>query len=343
MNAAELFDALCNHYNVSPDRKGRAYVACPMCGKPSKRADVHFFFDAHYGGKCFVCGGTIGLRKMAELVGLYDNKPRLLPPPPPPKPEPPAPKWIERADDWAFSYETHTARNARWQAYKPVTSEEMGFYRLGYGTLPPYSSRCQHPRLILPIVSGESVIGFRARWDGCDCDAQKGKWLSALGTKTNLYNGSALTADARTAAALQLGPNIRSVFPKKIVAIVENPIDAIMFQRVSGMLTVATFGVSTWRDEWTKALVAYNPRLVIILYDHDLPGNGGSNPAEHAAMVRQWHDTHPEAKDAPPCNGIRLANALLEAGLPAQRYAWPKGSPLKYDIGAAIKDGIQLA
>lgn len=339
MRQEDRFRALLAHYHTDTDSKGRAYVACPVCGKESKRTDVHFFFDEKC-GKCFVCGAVVTLREMMQRAGLEESE-RPFPalPPPPPKQPIAEPDWKTNAEDWMLVYESAEERHKLWSAYKPLTDAEIDYYRMGYGPLPAHSSRCQHNRLILPLTCGSEIVGFRARHAGCECDERKTKWLSPSGTRVPLFNGAAMLSRDKHLAELLLGNNIRSNFRRRLVAIVENPIDAILFQRTTGWLSLATMGVSIWREEWTKTLREYRPEKVVIFYDNDLPGNGAPNERTALAWQEEWRTAHP-GNQPPVPGGVRLANALLEAGVNASIYRWPSSLPRKYDIGQAIADGL---
>lgn len=304
----DYFSLLCQHLNIAPDRRGECHVTCPSCGKEPKRGQAHFSFSEK-GAHCFVCGLDIGLKALAGHYGLTDGSPVA----PLPRVEA-APQYhydiLEHEPDrLAAQYAAHPEAVARWQAYKPLPAEVITRYQLGYGRLPRYSSRCQHERLIVPLLgSSGHVVGFRARSAGCDC----GKWLSPAGSQMVLFNMATL--------AFSAGEQLW---------IVENPIDALLLEQRYPVKAVATMGVTIWHDEWTHWIVAAKPRRVVVAYDHDVPGNGGT-----PEMRRRWAEEH--NGKVMPSNGARLANTLLTAGLPAVLLPWPEDAPEKADIGQVL-------
>lgn len=298
----DYFSSLCQHLQVAPDRRGECHVSCPSCGHPVKRGQTHFSFSRD-GAFCFVCGYDSGLRALAAHYGLADGMP-VERRPLPPRPEARHYNIREHApDELAVRYAAHPERMQRWQAYKPVNADTIKRYRLGFGALPAHSSRCPHRRLIVPLFEAGTCVGFRARQVECEC----GKWLSPGGSQLTLYNARDLAG--------------------KLVWIVENPIDALLIeQRYPECAAVATLGVSVWRDEWTE--LVRPARKVIVAYDHDCPGNGGT-----AAMRQAWLRTHPRL---PEPGGIKLVNRLLSAGIMALLFPWPADAPEHADIGSVL-------
>jgi len=329
MDAKELFTQLCRKLNVESDRDGEAHIPCPGCGKEPKRGHIHFSFSER-GGNCFVCGYQIGIFALAKIVGFDLGKKYEPPLPPPPKPIKEKPDWLKQGWEWVTKYNQNPLSQSKWAHYRGVSNIVVKLYWLGYGTLPPYSSRCQHPRLIVPLIVGHQVVGLRARTDDCKCD----KWLSASGTERLLYNGGFLAPTNLT--QLRLG-NSSMAKRNGIVVITENAIDALQIEELcGGWAAVATLGTANWLDEWTQALLEYKPEDVIIAFDHDLAGNGASNQGEYKQMLADWHTRNPKSTKVPTPAGITLINRLLKAGLPATLYQWPKSAPLKFDIGAML-------
>ncbi len=318
---------LCHYLHLSPDGKGRVYPTCPYCGKESTHNNVHTLLDDK-GYKCFVCGKRVSLFTFAKDVGLIGDEalPEL-----PVRPEPvilePA-KWLLQSHYWLSKWE-QPERFEQWNQYKPLKHKTIEAYRLGYGSLPEYSSRCTHDRLIVPLIT-DKLVGVRARWNGCECDSHKTKWLSPKDSQMVLYNGAMLGSGA------MLGISVQKWNYNSVLYIVENPIDCLMMVE-NDMYAVATLGVTIWHEDWTRIIKAAKPSIVIVVYDHDLAGNGGSTEREYEQMVKLWKEKNPQAHTPPVPNGVRLVNTLNDAGVFAKLYRWPAGTPLKADIGDLLK------
>ena len=307
----DYFSLLCQHLNVQPDRRGECHVACPACGKETKKGQTHFSFSER-GGHCFVCGSEFSLQALAAHYGIEGDA--LIQPierQEKPKREAPALDF----DRLALGYNRWPVIYEKWRAYKPIPDEVIDKNNLGYGIFPRHSSRCSHYRLIVPIYDQHRCIGLRGRAIDCDC----GRWLSPAGSQMFLYNWQALK-DAQG----------------KLLFIVENPIDALMLELVSdGIKAVATLGVTIWQDEYTDMIVAANPLRVIVAYDHDVPGNGGT-----PEMQRDWAESH--GGKVPEAGGIKVVNKLLRAGVKALLFPWPADSPVKSDIGDVIGEMVNV-
>ena len=305
-----LFDELCRHLNITPDRNGEAWTDCPQCGKPRKAKKFSF---NERGAHCFVCNYSAGLNAFADKVGLKDQRPYT---PPAVAAETPArPRaWQSDAELIVSSCESDPrVASVLARTGKPLKPATITAHRLGVGVFPGglwfsrdgHLQHCAHDRLIVPIVDAAGAItGFRCRAFQCDCT----KWLSPGGTVLQLYN-------------------VRAVLKGQPVVIVENPIDALLITE-RWYPAVATFGVSVWKDEYTAQLTALSPEIIISAYDNDAPGY-----TTDRAIIAEWVRAH---KCPPPLNGLKLANRLREAGLPAKPYVWPQGTPAKYDIGQLL-------
>ncbi len=305
-----LFDELCTHLHVKPDGHGEAWADCPQCGKPRK--DKKFSFNDR-GAHCFVCNYSAGLNALADKVGLKDQRPYT--PPQRAQETPHAPRaWQADAELITASCESDPrVSDVLKRTGKPLQQATIKANRLGVGVFPGglWFSRdgqmqhCTHDRLIVPIFDTTgSITGFRCRAFQCDCT----KWLSPGGTVLQLYN-------------------VNAVRKGQPVVIVENPIDALLITE-RWYPAVATFGVTIWKDDYTEALKALSPEIIISAFDNDAPGY-----TTDRAIIAAWIRQH---KSAPPLNGLRLANRLCEAGLAAKPYVWPIGTPAKYDIGQML-------
>jgi hypothetical protein len=331
MNADNLFARLVSFTHGEVDRTGECHIPCPACGHPSSPRNPHASFDAEHGFHCFVCGQGYSLPGLAKAVGLDDNT--YIPPPPTriEKPVKNAPSWLKNAQDYLDGYTSDLTVYDRWQAYKPLDPDLIRAYRLGVGVLPPYSSRCPHPRLIVPLLAGGEIRGFRGRSLGCDC----GKWLSAstMADWTKfLFNGGCLVQDQATARERNLGYSNSGYARGETLLILENPADAILAEQKLGVWAVATLGVTIWRDDWTQSLIECKPSSIVVGYDADMAGN-----LRTPQMEREWLAKNPKARTIPIPNGVRLVNHLLKAGLPASLFRWPKTAPPKCDIGQVLQ------
>ena len=310
----DLFGQLCAKLMVKPDREGEAHVECPGCGKEVKRGQTHFSFSAR-GGHCFVCGASYSLAALAQMYDVKDWRPD------PSRRQARERRRPERRWDGGAlmaQYTAHERRFEMWRRYRSLLSEAIiDRAGLGVGAFPQYTSKCEHDRLMVPLIVGGEVVGFRGRALDCEC----GKWLSPSGNRTVLYNGRRLGADIDTLA--DVTGNAKQV-SHPIVTIVENPLDALLIEELEGGYAVATLSVSYWKDEWTRAMVDLAPKLVMVMYDNDRPGNGGGQEGQ-----LRWLAEHP--KDIVP-NGVRLANDLIAAGVKAQLYDWGD-APYKMDAG----------
>ena len=313
---ARLFDSLCHHVHAEPDRRGEVHIDCPYCGKQAKRGQTHFRFSVR-GFKCWVCGESGSLKRLAEQLDaqpLDRPVPRAVAPVAPARPR----AWQTNPQAVLERFLEAPDRLPLWQAYKPLTLETIARWKLGVGLLP--SSACRHQRLIYPLLEDGRIVGFRGRSTGCDCP----KWLTAGGSKTVLFG-------------------LELVEPGSEVILVENPVDALLaIQETPGVVAVAsTAGAGTWREEWTQELRQRRPAHVTVWLDHDLAGNG-SRYHWHE-MVADWKAKHPDCKRIPDPNGPRIANLLEAAGIRASLYVWPKGTPLKYDLGSALIENMRAA
>jgi hypothetical protein len=285
-------------------------------------------------------GGTVfeflkdyrGIHDRAEalrVLGYGDGStaPRRLrlPPRRPPRPAGP-PAWQVNADAYLARYTSHPKRYALWQAYRPFWPSTIDKWRLGVGVLPMGSGECRHERLILPVMLGGVLKGFRGRVIDCSCT----KWLGTKGSEAVLFGSD----------QLRLGLE---------VIVTEAPISVILAaQEQPGVNVVAgTAGAGTWLDAWTAFLVSSRVPQVVVWFDNDLAG--GPNPdtyeMESKAWREKWTAKHPgrPVPDVPKPAGPRVMQKLAKAGLDAITYTWPPLTPLHADFDQLVMARMGLA
>ncbi len=348
-----LFDRLRQHY---PEREEQTrqgvtwvHVPCPSCGKESTRRNVHFSFSSTGKAKCFSCGYGANLKQLAAKLEILDE-PAPAPLPVRKAPEPRRYRWMDELPVYFQRYRAHPWVYEAWEGYRGLSPAVVDRYGLGVGVFPPYSSNCQHLRLTVPMLQDGAPVAFRGR---AVTDCGHAKWLTTAmgGRPPLLYNGAILLPEhERSMAANYDVTDSDSAYVRgRVLVVVENPVDCLLFDS-AGVSAVATLGVTMWTQErpWTTLLKLARPQKVLILYDHDLAGNGAANAAEYQAMTERWrehqrqtwrktHDTEWTETQPPTPNGVRLANLLNEAGVPAVCFRWPSSAPEKADPGWLIE------
>lgn len=323
MSNAPLYDRLIDHFK--PEH-GRAWLAiqCPNCGHVADKSRRSTTAMSETGWKCHSCGEGGSLWNLAERVGLTEapleraerqrerrNEQKRLPA-----------QWTRNPAAYLDKFLEHPERLQRWQAYKNLSLQSISRYRLGYGVLP--ASKCLHPRLIVPLFKDRQIVGFRGRAVSCQCT----KWLSSGGSQ-NVCVGLA------------------AIRPGNRVALIESEVDRILCQEhdPSVKMLALPFGVASWQDEWTHELKRRNPAHVLIILDNDLAGNPNREAYQHGLAL--WHQkmdamiaagrikTKPDRPPYP--NAYKYLKQFRAAGLNADRYIWPDGTPYKYDIGEMFK------
>lgn len=304
---------------------GEYHAPCPFCGGTDR-----FVCQLDRNGQtlwlCRSCTGAkwqdaISYLMRRDGLAFQDVLKRYegYKPQPKPKASPVAkrkptsrPAWFGMSpDDYATAYMTEADK---WQQYKPVTQDAIARYRLGYGVLPS-PTRCQCPRLLVPIFDNGRLVCLRGRLiSKCTCTPKPQKWLASGGfTLDNLplYNNR----------------------PSGIVVILENPVDAIMMTEnptqavkwlAAGMphlklkikdalidaigkglpplTAVATLSIYYWRPEWV-----IDAGMTFVAFDNDLSGNGGAD--RRKAMMDAYRQNNPE-RPLPEPRGAALATQL---------------------------------
>jgi hypothetical protein len=285
-----------------PNRKGMVPTTCPSCGDTKQ----HFEFNEHW-GHCVKCGETIGITRLAQLLGAEDYRPA----PPPrwrPRRPPPHYSWLDDPGCWRH-YLPPVADAVDYYHGRGFIDESIARWRLGFGILPPHSARCEHPRYILPVFERvedrDRLVALKGRYlDASQCAAMgHPKWLPAAGSKSVLF------------AAELLHEGVKLV-------VTAAPYNAILaMQERPGLVAVApSNGEGQWRDEWTAAIAAARPfGTIYVCYDNDLAGRLGGAKAAAAlraaglrVKVYEWADSAPEKAD--------LADLALRGAIP---FAWP--------------------
>lgn len=294
---------------VAATHGGEWAGACPFCGGKDR-------FHIQPAENRWLCRGcTDG--KWQRPAEYYRRRGDIVPSSFVTRPKPERKQYSWLADPWPLirQYEAHPRRFELWQRHKPLSRSTIERMHLGIGVLPVCS--CHHERLIVPVLDGTMCVGLRGRRLSCNCPE---KWHQAAGTTLDLlplYNQAALR-------------------PGCVVGIVENCADALLATERGLFVGVATYSTSYWRDTWAQTLLEMCPELILVAYDNDLPGQGGG--ARRPQFEREWLKTHTRVPDPA---GPRLANRLLEAGLPAILLDWDEiGAPAGADIGSLIMGAV---
>lgn len=318
-----LYERLVDHFQP---QYGRSWLSiqCPSCGHEAEKSQRAATSMSETGWKCQVCGKGGTLTDLAELCGIQKPKDTTYTPQARQKAQEqrlPA-QWTRTPAAYLERFLEHPERLQRWQSYKRLSLESIARYRLGYGVLP--ASKCQHPRLIVPLFKNKQIVGFRGRAVSCQCT----KWLSSGGSQ-NICVG------------------LGAIKPGDRVALIENEIDRILCQEhdPSVKMLALPFGVASWQAEWTDELKRRQPAHVLIILDNDLAGNPNKEAYQHGLDL--WHQKMDamiaagrikSKPDRPPVpHGYKYVKQFRAAGLNADRYIWPDGTPYKYDIGEMFR------
>jgi hypothetical protein len=295
--------------------KDRNYhIACPNCKKSpkGKQSYGHFSFNAR-GGHCFACGYSCSLQRLYfELSGINiaSSAAPVLD-----VPTPSSRHWQQSPQSYLDRYVSHPDRVKLWQDYRPFTLANISRFDLGVGVLP--SSKCKHPRLILPIRQNGQLVSFRGRRIDCECD----KWLCPGGSSAVLFGADRIVAGCD-------------------LIIIEAPIGCLFSQQIdpSFVVVAGTSGAGTWKAEWTALIKAARIRRALIWLDNDLAGD--PNKETRDRLLAKWRAEHPQAKYTPQSNGPKIARQLAQAGVPVARHAWPNGTPDHADFDWHLMRGL---
>lgn len=291
------YQQLIEQLNVQPDRRGWVPIECPSCGENRQKKSAFNKLGHH----CFVCGANTTLAKLAEKMNidttLKSERRVFISKPPNPR------YWHREPERWLKRTLAHPRRVELWQQYRPFTMENVAAYQLGIGVVP--STPCQHDRLTYPYQDGDRVT-LRGRAIDCGCP----KWLSAGGSTAALWGIERLTPDA-------------------VVVLCESPIDAMLLMQYDPHLVAVagTAGASTWRSEWTQAIVNSRPAFLLVAYDNDLQGQATGETRQ--SLTKAWLQ---KRRKLPVANGPRVATEIARNGIKTFLFPW-KDAPPKADIG----------
>jgi hypothetical protein len=191
------------------------------------------------------------------------------------------PYWARHATRHVMRFVGHPHKVQLWQAYKPLSRETIERRRLGVGVLP--ASRCEHPRLIVPVYEETELVALRGRRISCDCE----NWLMSAGSKKALYGLDDLEHGC-------------------VVWVVENNVDRLLLEetyRGEGWcaLSPTTGAMTRWPEEWIERLCIAEVEQVIVAFDNDEAGDkAGKRLVSELRRTRlharrwEWPD------DAPP-------------------------------------------
>ena len=344
---AKLVDAIgIDTFTVSG--KIQTTTVCPWCGSASSKGHIRNsfgkIFDSGraFGFKCFVCHEAHALISLALAVGLggtedYERQDysalvssaRTVQQ---------DPFWTPYVEDLQEVYTAHPERHRLWWDYKRVPPDVVDKWGLGVGVAPWRESQIHDAlnsrgdvSLITPMRRYDgSVMGFRAR-------RPDGGWLSFTG----------LTIGILPLQHLQVAAS------NKIVMVLENYVDALLVNEFGGdgVGAVATLSTSYMSDEWLAALRYVRPRMTVVAYDADIPGNG---PVSQEHLLEYAHSRRPQIERLCNCDveisgvqptqkgfsvlysangeqgsfsipapaGVRLSNMLLANGIPSMLVKW---------------------
>lgn len=334
---SDLLTNILNRLGATLDNRGRGHADCPFCGHVVSRRGYHFYvYDASYGRGyvCWSCGARGSLAELAQHLDVHGvEAPQKRPERP--KPTPP---WCKpgAAEQWRRNAQSRLERATRlWQAYKPLSAATIARYGLSVGRVPLWAEPqgrkpgkwygYRHERLLLPLWRGDNIIGIVARAYLPQDDGPK--WLAAsFSDISSLYN-------------------IESVTPGSTVIVCENRVDALLAQERDSRAIPVAIGGARWQEEWTQALIARQPRKVIVWLDNDLAGC--PNARAYDTGINEWRRKMEQRLNAgqiraippePQPRGPKIANELARAGLNATVYHWRASAAYRADLGALVME-----
>lgn len=310
---------------------------CPFCQR-KKKAGINPMNGAF---KCFVCNHEVrGLEVWQQLASHYAVAIHTPPPIVQKRSVKKTYAWQTDPPLWHSRLTNdHQAVVMAWQTYKPLTEETIMRYQLGFGALPPislqphrYTMRCNHRRLVYVNRENDArqAVGFRGRQYECSCFRDKAgdlKWLTVQGCTVWLDG----LHDLRLAHG-------------KHIIVCENPIDRYLaMQMMPEIYALApTAGAGTWRDDWSKAIAAANPKSVLVWFDNDLIGN--PNEETKIRQIEDWRQGYRQKTGNEPspdqlryhadkAQAPKIVESLRRLHVAADCWKWASKSPIHADLG----------
>lgn len=292
---------------------GKIHIACPSCGKRPKPNQTHCIVDER-GLHCFVCNFSMSLYQLCVNEGLIGGdkveiETRVIEQPEEAKVDTGAwwkamwPKILER-------YLANSDKYKLWYNYKGVLPETVDKYQLGIGMVPASNGKWwSGTRLIVPVIRDGVMVGIHGRAIG----EHSVKWAAASGS-----DKKALWMETCKGA--------------KLVAIMENYVDALLLKQLHPDLGVMALGSArVLHDEEMAVLQEAKPELTIMMLDNDLVGQ--ANEPTKRYLIKQWEVKNPGKRCPVVLNGIRNVNMLTKNRLKSIAFPWPKDAPPKADPG----------
>lgn len=281
---------------------------CPFCGKEAKRGQTHFAYS-ETGYRCWVCGASGGLSKLAQHLRMDGICYQQVTP----VERTPAPiaRWRLNPTELLRRYQENPNKIQAWSRYKPVSAATVERFGFGFGRLPFQRAdgewyMSKRDWLIVPLYEHGQLVGLRGR----NITEDEPKWISATGSVHTLWG-------------------VDAVQPGSICWLCENYVDAAWLMQVHPEWSaVAIGGASNWQPIWGEWLSERKPKQVVVILDNDLPGQatGALRQRLAAAWCAERHIEPPTA------NGPRIANDLRDVGVDAVLFTWPEAAPAKAGV-----------
>jgi hypothetical protein len=330
-----LIERLAAQLEAVRDRDGRWHADCPFCGAvgvKGNRPAFHFYLyqfeSGASGAQCWSCGYKSSLQRIARELGTptYPDDAIVAQRPAAREITPP---WRKpRAwENWRRYQSTRIEAITReWQVYRPFTAETVDRYGLAVERMPFYHDergwyQGRYPRLMIPIVRGDEMLGIRGRAHHRLDDGAK--WISATGTQTWLCG-------------------LENVRAGDEVIWCESLADRLLGLQQAPKYQFVASGGLTWQAEWLQQLAAARPRYVLVWFDHDLSGNGSPYYADEwraqwtADVLGRRKNANMPMPSPPTPRGPRLVRELQALGITASLYDWPATAAHKSDMGDVL-------
>lgn len=230
-----------------PDYRGEYWALCPFHDDASPGS----FSFSERGFRCFSCGASGHLVKLAHRLGITgDAEPVEVVA----RTKPARPVWTSRwrrqPDIWRNFLDLPPVARTYYHE-RGINDQSIAHWRLGWGVIP--SSRCRHPRAILPVFDGDRLAAIRGR--AVLPEDTDEKWLQAAQSEHVLFGADRLT-------------------PGCSLTIAEAPYSVILAaqEEPEQVVVAPSSGASVWRSEWTTRIAQHRPASILIAYDNDDAG-----------------------------------------------------------------------